>query len=155
MTRKEAKVKNLTQYDEGTACPTCALKQRYVSNGCCVACDNIRTRIRRKNRTQEQRQHDLDTKRAWRLWTNYELTPEAWDRKYEKQLGKCASCGDWYPSRSPHLKVDHDHTTKVNRALLCNICNILEGVMKNGSDKPFFVLQYIDFINSNPFLSVW
>lgn len=48
---------------------------------------------------------------------------EAYDRAMVEQDGKCWVCG-----KSATLKADHCHGCGVGRALLCNSCNIAEGV---------------------------
>jgi RNA polymerase subunit RPABC4/transcription elongation factor Spt4 len=51
-------------------------------------------------------------------WHKYGITRPEYDQMLEKQGGHCALC----PEPATHL--DHDHSTLVNRGILCNTCNV-------------------------------
>ncbi len=59
-----------------------------------------------------------------RLKTSYGITPEDRLELLKKQEGKCAICRSEYSdSRNRNLAIDHCHTTKKVRGLLCSNCN--------------------------------
>lgn len=66
-------------------------------------------------------------------WTSksykYGVTKEYLLELYEKQQGKCAICGE-IPQTERGLHVDHCHSTKVVRGLLCHGCNTGIGALK-------------------------
>jgi hypothetical protein len=55
------------------------------------------------------------------LKRRYGITPEQYDALFIKQGGHCAICPSVPKTRRLH--VDHDHTTKKVRGLLCYRCN--------------------------------
>ena len=78
-----------------------------------------------------KRNYSSDQKRRWSLHTRYRITVAGVDALYEKQAGACGLC-----SKELHGKyhIDHDHSTRKVRGLLCHRCNILIG----GLDDPGF-----------------
>lgn len=54
------------------------------------------------------------------LKTNYGITKADYDKLLDIQLGLCAICGE---EKEETLSVDHCHTTKKIRGLLCRKCN--------------------------------
>lgn len=60
----------------------------------------------------------------------YGITLEQYKNMFEKQNGCCASCGINESTLKRSLHVDHDHSTKVVRALLCSNCNTALGSLK-------------------------
>ena len=62
-------------------------------------------------------------KRAGALKRRYGITPEQYDKMLERQGGGCAVCGKAPKPGARRLAVDHDHSTKVVRGLLCFTCN--------------------------------
>lgn len=59
----------------------------------------------------------------------YGITKEEFLKLYEKQEGKCAICNE-VPTTERGLHIDHCHTTKRVRGLLCHGCNTGIGAMK-------------------------
>jgi hypothetical protein len=53
------------------------------------------------------------------LWRKYKITPETYDTMYAAQNGCCGICLKPFDL----LHVDHDHTSKMVRGLLCFRCN--------------------------------
>ncbi len=68
-------------------------------------------------------------------WT-YGLTIEQYDKMLEQQGGCCAICGATEPGGSnKHFAVDHDHTIKVVRGLLCASCNMGIGQLGDSPER--------------------
>ena len=60
--------------------------------------------------------------------TKYGMSSEEYDRKYEKQNGRCKICTDaGYEGPPQKLQVDHSHVSGINRDLLCNNHNTAVG----------------------------
>ena len=58
----------------------------------------------------------------------YGITTAQWDSMYDGQRGRCAICRE-IPEES--LQVDHCHTTKEVRGLLCPKCNRAIGLLND------------------------
>jgi hypothetical protein len=61
-----------------------------------------------------------------RLRRKYGITDAEYQQMHDNQHGRCAMCG-----RKRLLVIDHDHTTKLVRALLCEPCNKGIGFLKD------------------------
>lgn len=83
-----------------------------------------------KKRLAERRARDLDgeleKRRRIRRKYKYGMTPEQYANQLKKQNGHCALC----PS-TKRLCVDHCHTTKKFRGILCDDCNVGLGRFKD------------------------
>lgn len=84
-----------------------------------------------KIRAQARARYAADPQR-WRdefLQRRYGITQADYDSMLAAQGGVCAICkrADWCgPGKRPHI--DHNHTTKKVRGLLCLKCNVLIGM---------------------------
>lgn len=94
---------------------------------------------RRLARLEEARAYD----RKWRLKRDYGLTLEARDAMLSAQGGRCAICGTLEPGNKLGWHVDHCHTTKKVRAILCHNCNCGLGHAK---DSPEILMQMIAYL---------
>jgi len=96
----------------------CALKKGHAAqHRSAETLEKKRTGARQKNAKNPDRQRGANLKHA------YNITLEEYNLILEQQGGKCAMCG-----RKPNgvrLHVDHDHSTRVVRGLLCWSCNRL------------------------------
>ncbi len=67
-----------------------------------------------------------------RLRNDYGITSAEYDKMLEHQKGVCAICGEVKGSNQygkTSLAVDHNHTTKKVRGLLCSCCNTALGLL--------------------------
>lgn len=72
-------------------------------------------------------------------------TPEAYEKAFIEQDGKCAICGcTLNSSRYTQFAGDHDHKTGKLRGLLCTNCNTALGLMK---DSPIRLMNAVDYLN--------
>ena len=68
--------------------------------------------------------------RARLRFRNYGVTADWFRDQLVGQAGRCAICGSVFKSeRDTHI--DHDHSTKRVRGLLCNGCNLVLGHAKD------------------------
>lgn len=72
----------------------------------------------------------IDKARAKRLWDNYSLTIEDYERILAYQKGLCYICAKTNPS-GVRLSVDHCHKTGQVRGLLCQRCNRVLGKIED------------------------
>ncbi len=86
-----------------TYCKSCC--NAYTNNRYAT---NLELRIRLKNKN---------------LKYCHNLTPEEYINKLNSQNNNCAICGQPQSNFKRALAIDHDHTTKNVRGLLCNKCN--------------------------------
>jgi Recombination endonuclease VII len=83
-------------------------------------------------------------KRAWRraVEHRYGLGPGEYEALLAQQNGACAICKK-LPAGKKRLAVDHDHTDKRVRGLLCNNCNNGLGRFKDDSTIIESALRYV------------
>lgn len=84
------------------------------------------THHRERQRAARRRAHRLYVART------YGIQPEAYDRLYEAQGGRCAICAT-ATGRTKRLAVDHDHVTGEVRGLLCGPCNRMIGRLRDSA----------------------
>lgn len=86
-----------------------------------------------------------------RTLKRYNLTPESHQVLLNSQAGKCAICEN-IPKEGENLHVDHDHRCcsspknscgKCVRALLCDRCNLLLGILEENLALTAAVAAYI------------
>lgn len=74
-----------------------------------------------------------------RLKSRYGITPEDYEKMFKKQKGKCAICG----IKKDKLDIDHCHTTKKVRGLLCGSCNRALGLLKDNTEFLNNAIKYL------------
>lgn len=81
----------------------------------------------------DRRRLHADTERRRRRLLQYGLTTEQYDEMLLQQHGVCAICGGTSARADGDgsLVVDHDHATGSVRALLCNLCNVGIGHLRD------------------------
>jgi hypothetical protein len=86
------------------------------------------------------------------LWKKYGMTLEQYDEMLFKQGGSCSICKStkpWgfvaEPKRAKEFFcVDHDHTTREVRGLLCQPCNTGLGSFKDNPDYLRMAIKYLE-----------
>lgn len=82
--------------------------------------------------------------RAFRLRSRYGLDEADYQQLLAQQSGVCAICkADKPGGRYRHFHVDHCHTTKRVRGLLCTNCNRAIGYMGDDPDRMKKAAQYL------------
>lgn len=124
-------------------CPSCGtldIKNFYVDSLGrraqihCKECHKQRCKARWEAMTPMER-------KASRAST-YGITPQQFLELYDAQAGKCAIC-DEVPTAGRGLHIDHCHTTKQVRGLLCHGCNTGIGAMKESAKTLRSAIKYL------------
>ena len=71
---------------------------------------------------------------AYNYKRRYGLTLEDLARMFERQGGCCAICEKELKEGRSGMCVDHDHTTRAVRGLLCHACNTGIGKLEDDAD---------------------
>ena len=111
------------------ACATCHTFQprsNYYSHytnkdglgSSCKACVSAREKIRSKTRD-----NNTPARVSSKMKQKYGITLEEYEKKLAMQSGVCMICGN-EETNGKRLAIDHNHTTKAVRGLLCNHCNL-------------------------------
>ncbi|HXD10558.1 MAG TPA: endonuclease VII domain-containing protein [Anaerolineales bacterium] len=84
-----------------------------------------------------------------RLMAQYSLSMDSYNKMLEDQAGLCALCGNPEHVKDPRtgsvkrLSVDHNHTTKKVRKLLCADCNHMIGYSR---EKPEILRKAAEYL---------
>lgn len=70
----------------------------------------------------------------------YGITADDYDRMWDRQGGRCASCEDRLDERPA---IDHDHTDGRVRAILCLNCNTALGLLRDDPVRVYLLFEYI------------
>jgi hypothetical protein len=101
-------------------------------------------------RKWKKRNPDFDRKRYWanrekelerHLIATFGMTYDDYRSMLTEQNGQCAICKALPGAR--RLDVDHCHTTKVIRGLLCSTCNRLIGYAKDSIETLVVAAEYL------------
>ena len=84
-------------------------------------------------------------KRAKEIKRIYGITLEQYKEMHASQSGVCAICKgttNW-KNREGELVIDHDHTTRQVRGLLCHPCNTALGMMADSTERLQAAISYL------------
>lgn len=79
----------------------------------------------------------------WKLKRSYGITPERLEQMQTEQEGLCKICKQKCKVKR-RLSIDHDHTTKKVRGLLCGNCNHGLGHFRDSPDLLRAAAEYIE-----------
>ena len=68
--------------------------------------------------------YNYEKSRTKQLWRKFGVTAVEYEAMRARQQDRCAICGTSKPGGKGDWHLDHDHTTKKVRGLLCQNCNI-------------------------------
>lgn len=110
-------------------------KTKYYHSRC-VQCYNI---------------YDYNIDKNFKLKKAYGITLKDYNELLTKQNGKCSICGvdnnGYYRKKPRAFAVDHCHTTKKIRGLLCSDCNTGIGLLKDNIDLLNNAIKYLNKSN--------
>lgn len=92
----------------------------------CKKCEQVDNLIWVRN--NKDRRKELTFQKD--LKKNFNITPEIYREMLKSQDNRCATCPAITSISGRRLAVDHCHTTKKIRGLLCNECNTALGLLK-------------------------
>lgn len=97
--------------------------KRYVSDSRCPLCAGAKVAAYRK--TPRGRANVIANARL----RKYGVTPEQFQQLLDGQQGRCAICSAAQPGgRDNAWHLDHNHTTRKVRGVLCHKCNVALGL---------------------------
>lgn len=99
--------------------------------------------VRRRHYAKNHEQI-IGKRHFWKLKYGYGITVEQYDEMLATQNGVCAICFESNPDGS-RLAVDHNHTTRVIRGLLCARCNKGVGLLRERSDLLTNAMLYLSY----------
>jgi hypothetical protein len=103
-------------------------------DGCKLEAKKKRHRVGMRNWRNKNRHHCRLVKADWDLRKIFGITYEKYKEMFDRQNGKCAICHKEGNGRGRGvlrpLAVDHCHTTKRIRGLLCSDCNTAIGLLR-------------------------
>lgn len=83
-----------------------------------------------------------------RMERTYGVTSDEYDAQLERQDGRCAACGitreEDIENRGRRWPVDHDHETDEVRGILCWLCNLALGAVKDNPDTLRSLANYVE-----------
>lgn len=88
-------------------------------------------------RTKNREEHNIHKKES-----RYGLTTGDFKRMLTEQCGVCAICSGIGDKLG--LCIDHDHTTKEVRRLICRTCNLALGYLKDSSKVARAAMKYLE-----------
>jgi hypothetical protein len=83
--------------------------------------------------------------RNWQMLHYYGIDQKEFDRMLAEQGGKCKICKDANPG-TKGWALDHNHTTKEVRGILCQACNKLLGFAK---DNPAVLREAANYLDKS------
>ncbi len=89
----------------------------------------------------ERRRKDYAAKAMSSIAKEFGVTPERYDKMFAEQRGVCKICQQ--PSRGIRLYIDHDHSKKRVRGLLCRECNLGLGFFNDDEKRLFWAIKYL------------
>lgn len=126
---------------------------KFQRHPVCKTCFKLYQKPRRKRNTQLARiwnKHNKDKVWSSGIMTRYGISITEYNRLLEQQNGVCAICEK--PERLKRkLSVDHSHTSKRVRGLLCIHCNLILGLAK---EKPEILSNAIEYLEKNSILDI-
>jgi len=130
-------------------CPKCGLEKPLSEFGKYKASKDGLNRVCKKCSTKqsiESYKRNPNTKRKYNLMKEYGITLESFESMKLDQNNKCAICQNTFKN-SVDTCVDHCHSTKKVRGLLCNHCNRAIGLFKESLDSIKSALAYLQKYN--------
>lgn len=81
--------------------------------------------------------------RRAKLKKSFGITVQQYDEMLDAQGGCCALCGSDFPGGRGRFVVDHCHETGKIRGLLCNLCNVGLGALRDSPQLLQKAIQYL------------
>lgn len=111
---------------------------------------HIKNRDRHLAYMRKRREEQPDHVRSIKLKAAFGITYEDYKTILTSQNNCCAICGKTPQENRKRLAVDHCHTTKQVRGLLCSPCNQAIGLFKDNPNNLYSAIAYLHYHNEHP-----
>lgn len=152
----DTKMSKVFEYDGAKEKTCCACNQTKPTSdfhkdktrlyGVASTCKDC-TRIRTKNHYEANKEKIHKRGRYRHLRDSYGITPEIYQDMLNEQNGVCAICGRpeqrKLNNKIKKLPIDHCHTTRQVRGLLCSECNTALGLFDDDIDVLASAISYL------------
>lgn len=128
---------------------TTKARTAYLRNGKTSSCGCYQKESAKTNMTKHGRASDRATdefkkySRELHIKIKYNLSIEKYNEMLSEQNNKCAICSYEFGQKSGDTYVDHCHTTKKVRGLLCQHCNSGLGYFKDSNNNLKNAINYL------------
>lgn len=120
----------------------------------CKDCDKARRKkyykehgdlVRKQQKIYNEKNPDIG--KCFKLRSTFGITLNEYKQKLEAQNNVCSICKSSDPGKknAKYLAVDHDHSTRKIRGLLCGGCNKLIGFAKEKTEILEEAIQYLNY----------
>lgn len=116
-----------------------------AKNGVSAWCKECTKNVALEKQKADKAGVKLINRRA-KLKKAFGLTVQQYDEMLVEQGGRCALCGSDFPGGRGRFVVDHCHDTGKIRGLLCNLCNVGLGALR---DSPQLLQKAIHYLGRN------
>jgi hypothetical protein len=111
--------------------------------GDCAHCGRVRVVYKKTKDRWVCGPAKMAQKRKDEIKRKFGITCKEYDAMYERQGGKCATCGLHQSKQKKRMNVDHDHKTGRVRGLLCHNCNVVLGLVNDNPKTMQKMLHYL------------
>jgi hypothetical protein len=131
---------------------TAVVQGDYLKNGKTKSCGCWQREVARATRFKHGRADKTDKAytRETHVKRKYGMTIEQYNEMFEAQNGLCAICGYKFGQKNGDCYVDHCHSTKIVRGLLCQQCNSAIGHAKDDPGVLLKAARYVSAFASPP-----
>lgn len=136
----------LCKCDCGTLC---TVYGQYLKTGRTKSCGCYQKEVARSIRLKHGRANKnangfKEYSRETHLMRKYKLPIERYNQMLKDQDNKCAICNYEFGQKQGDIYVDHCHTTKEVRGLLCQGCNTGIGYFKDDTNSLAKAIEYLN-----------
>lgn len=126
----------------------CTVYGQYLKSGKTKSCGCYQKEQARENRLKHGRADKASSEykeytREIHIKRKYNLSIERYNKMLTEQNNKCFICGYEFGQKQGDIYVDHCHTTKQVRGLLCQPCNSGIGYFKDNTDSLQKAIDYL------------
>lgn len=126
------------------------IRGSYLKNGKSTSCGCFQKQAARNKMLKHGRADRVNNRKEWIVYTRethimrkYKLPIERYNQMLVEQDNKCFICGYEFGQVKGDTYVDHCHTTKQVRGLLCQNCNTGLGSFKDNTDALQKAIEYL------------
>lgn len=110
----------------------------------CLQKEQARARLFKHGRSSKSHPKIQQYTREIHIKRRYGLSMQQYNEMFEEQNGLCAICSYKFGQKQGDCYVDHCHTTKIVRGLLCQNCNSAIGYARDNPDILIKASKYVE-----------